>query len=76
MPLSSKRCRELIGEKADDLLDEEVLAVRDSLHALASIVVEIWDDLAVIDQSTLTPYGDVVDQLDAIARTSRRNADE
>ena len=39
--ISVARCRELLGEDADTMLDEEVLAVARHAESLAHVVIEL-----------------------------------
>ncbi len=40
-PISVARCRELLGDEADTLSDEEVLAVARHAESLAHVVIEL-----------------------------------
>jgi len=65
--LSLDGCRKLIGVAGEDLSDEQVLELRNSLVALAGVIVDAYLDLANIDQSTFTVQSDVIDELNADA---------
>ena len=44
-PISVARCRELLGDDADTMSDDEVLAVARHAESLAHVVIELalWD---------------------------------
>lgn len=63
--LSIERCRELIGDDASGLTDEQIQRLRRELYGLANIVIDAFCGLDVIDQSLFSPPGDIIDQLNA-----------
>lgn len=40
--ISIERCRELLGDEADDLSDDEVLAIGRHAETMARIVIELF----------------------------------
>lgn len=42
-PLSIARCRELLGEDADEMTDDDVERVRRHAETMAAIVVELFE---------------------------------
>lgn len=42
-PISIARCRELLGEDADSMTDEDVEAIRRNAETMAAIVVELYE---------------------------------
>ena len=43
-PISVARCRELLGEEADSLTDQEVASIRRHAETMAWILVEMYAD--------------------------------
>ena len=43
-PISIARCRELLGEEAESLTDQEVALIRRHAENMASIVVEMYQE--------------------------------
>lgn len=43
-PISLARCRELLGEEADSMTDQEIALIRRHAEMMAWIVVEIFQD--------------------------------
>jgi hypothetical protein len=43
-PISIARCRELLGEEAESLTDQEVALIRRHAEAMAGIVVEMYQE--------------------------------
>ena len=43
-PISIARCRELLGEEADLMTDQEIALIRRHAETMAWIVVEIFQD--------------------------------
>ena len=43
-PISIARCRELLGEEAESLTDQEVALIRRHAETMAWIVVEMFQD--------------------------------
>jgi hypothetical protein len=43
-PISIARCRELLGEDADSMTDQDVDDIRRHAETMASIVVEIYQE--------------------------------
>jgi hypothetical protein len=43
-PIPITRCRELLGEQADSLTDQEVAAIRRHAETMAWILVEMYSD--------------------------------
>jgi hypothetical protein len=43
-PISIARCRELLGEEADSMTDQEVELIRRHAETMAYIVVELYQD--------------------------------
>ena len=41
-PISIARCRELLGDEAESLTDEEVVLIRQHAETMACIIVEIY----------------------------------
>ncbi len=41
-PISIARCRELLGEEAESMTDEEVVLIRQHAETMACIVVEMY----------------------------------
>jgi hypothetical protein len=41
-PISIARCRELLGEEAESMTDEEVVLIRQHAETMACIMVEIY----------------------------------
>ena len=41
-PISVKRCRELLGEEANDLSDHEIEQLRQHANALAHVIVDLF----------------------------------
>jgi hypothetical protein len=41
-PIPMARCRELIGDEALDLADDEIDAIRSHAHAMAHMLIEIF----------------------------------
>jgi hypothetical protein len=42
-PISIARCRELLGEDADEMTDDDVERVRRHAETMAAIVVELYE---------------------------------
>lgn len=42
-PISIARCRELLGDEADDMTDDDVERVRRHAETMAAIVVELYE---------------------------------
>ena len=42
-PISIARCRELLGDDADEMTDDDVERVRRHAEAMAAIVVELYE---------------------------------
>jgi hypothetical protein len=43
-PISIARCRELLGEEAESMTDQEVALIRRHAEAMACIVVEMYQE--------------------------------
>ena len=43
-PISIARCRELLGENAESMTDQDVEAIRRHAETMASIVVEMYQE--------------------------------
>jgi hypothetical protein len=43
-PISIERCRELLGEEADSMTDQEVALIRRHAETMAYIVVEMYQE--------------------------------
>ena len=43
-PISIARCRELLGEEAESMTDQEVALIRRHAETMAGIVVEIYQE--------------------------------
>ena len=43
-PISSARCRELLGKEAESMTDQEVALIRRHAETMASIVVEMYQE--------------------------------
>ena len=41
-PISAKRCRELLGDEADNLSDHEIEQLRHHANALAQVIVDLF----------------------------------
>lgn len=52
--LSLERCRELLGERAHEMPDAQVIDVRDNLYALADLLIDIYlrDDAPLRPRNT------------------------
>ncbi len=49
-PISIARCRKLLGEDADSMTDQDVDDIRRHAEAMASIVVEIYQEQCRISE--------------------------
>ena len=49
-PISIARCRELLGEEADSMTDQEVELIRRHAETMACIVVELYQDHSRLPQ--------------------------
>ena len=43
-PISMARCRELLGEEAESMTDQEVASIRRHAETMACIVVEMYQE--------------------------------
>ncbi len=43
-PISIARCRELLGDEAESMTDQEVVEIRRHAETMACIVVEMYQD--------------------------------
>jgi len=62
MHISIEECRALIPN-GDHMTDAEVETLRAEMRTLADAMLGIWVRLDTMDQATLNPPGDVIDQL-------------
>jgi len=63
--ITLNQCRQLLADDGRDLTDEQVIAFRNSLETLATVIIDAWLDLDNVDQSLFSPPGDIIDQLNA-----------
>jgi hypothetical protein len=42
--LTLAKCREFLGDAGSDLSDEQVLALRDQLYALADVITDMYEE--------------------------------
>lgn len=61
--LSTSECRSLLPNSGNGMTDSQVEQLRSELCAVADAVIGVWENLEHMDQSLLTPSGDVFDQL-------------
>ena len=49
-PISIARCRELLGDEAESMTDEEVALIRQHAETMACIVVEIYQERSRVSE--------------------------
>jgi hypothetical protein len=59
--LAIKRCRELMGDSAEPIPDDQILDLRDMLYELAGIMIDAYSELGPVSQDVFSYPGIVID---------------